>query len=162
MSELQTSGENNALETTTNEVVVTNKYELISNWLKSYTPLNKYLYFNVTPFESNNVSVNSVSNDTSVDEFIDGTKRVEFLFSVNFVLDYDELKSDLNLRMNEEFISLNEWVETQDKQRNYPSFVNANIEKVEPLTTTPTISRDTTHNLAKYSGDFRITYTERR
>lgn len=154
MSELETN-----LETTT---VVTNKYELIATWLKSYTPLNKYLYFNVTPYESNNVSVNSVSNDTSVDEFIDGTRRVEFLFSVDFVLDYDELKSDLNLRMNEEFIALNEWVISQDKQRNYPSFVNANIEKVEPLTTTPTISRDTTHSLAKYSGDFRITYTERR
>ena len=159
MSELQTSGENNALE---NETVVTDKYELICTWLKSYTPLNKYLYFNVTPFESSNVSVNSVSNDKSVDEFIDGTKRVEFLFSVNFVLDYEELKTDLNLRMNEEFIALNEWVETQDKQRNYPAFVNAIVEKVEPLTTTPIIARDTTHNLAKYSGDFKITYTERR
>lgn len=155
--------ETNALETTTNEEpVVTNKYELIATWLKSYSPLNKYLYFNVTPFESSNVSVNSVSNDKSVDEFIDGTKRVEFLFSVNFVLDYEELKTDLNLRMNEEFIALNEWVETQDKQRNYPAFVNAIVEKVEPLTTTPIITRDTTNNLAKYSGDFKITYTERR
>lgn len=156
------SENNSTLNTNEEPVVVTNKYELIATWLKSYSPLNKYLYFNVTPYESSNVSVNSVSNDTSVDEFIDGTRRVEFLFSVDFVLDYDELKSDLNLRMNEEFVALNEWVETQDKQRNYPSFVNANIEKVEPLTTTPTISRDTTHNLAKYSGDFRITYTERR
>ena len=137
----------------------TNKYELIADWLKEYTPLNKYVYFNVTPFESDNVSLNSVSGEAYLDEFIDGTHRIELLFSVNYILDYDELKSDLNLRMNEEFISLNKWVRQQDEEGNYPEF-NCLIEKVEPLTTTPTVTRDTTHNLAKYQGEFKITFIE--
>ena len=117
------------------------------------------MYFNVTPFESDNVSLNSVSGEAYLDEFIDGTHRIELLFSVNYILDYDELKSDLNLRMNEEFISLNKWVRQQDEQGNYPDF-NCLIEKVEPLTTTPTVTRDTTHNLAKYQGEFKITFIE--
>lgn len=141
------------------EPTSTNKYELIAEWLKGYTPLNKYVYFNVTPFESDNVSLNSVSGEAYLDEFIDGTHRIELLFSVNYILDYDELKSDLNLRMNEEFISLNKWVRQQDEQGNYPEF-NCLIEKVEPLTTTPTVTRDTTHNLAKYQGEFKITFIE--
>ena len=141
-------------------IVITNKYELIAEWLKEYTPLNKYVYFNVTPFESDNVSLNSVSGEAYLDEFIDGTHRIELLFSVNYILDYDELKSDLNLRMNEEFISLNKWVNEQDEQGNYPDFVNCIMEKVEPLTTTPTVTRDTTHNLAKYQGEFKITFIE--
>ena len=141
------------------EPTSTNKYELIAEWLKGYTPLNKYVYFNVTPFESDNVSLNSVSGEAYLDEFIDGTHRIELLFSVNYILDYDELKSDLNLRMNEEFISLNKWVRQQDEQGNYPDF-NCLIEKVEPLTTTPTVTRDTTHNLAKYQGEFKITFIE--
>ena len=141
------------------EPTSTNKYELIAEWLKGYTPLNKYVYFNVTPFESDNVSLNSVSGEAYLDEFIDGTHRIELLFSVNYILDYDELKSDLNLRMNEEFISLNKWVRQQDEEGNYPDF-NCLIEKVEPLTTTPTVTRDTTHNLAKYQGEFKITFIE--
>lgn len=141
------------------EPISTNKYELIADWLKEYTPLNKYVYFNVTPFESDNVSLNSVSGEAYLDEFIDGTHRIELLFSVNYILDYDELKSDLNLRMNEEFISLNKWVRQQDEEGNYPEF-NCLIEKVEPLTTTPTVTRDTTHNLAKYQGEFKITFIE--
>ncbi len=141
------------------EPTSTNKYKLIADWLKGYTPLNKYVYFNVTPFESDNVSLNSVSGEAYLDEFIDGTHRIELLFSVNYILDYDELKSDLNLRMNEEFISLNKWVRQQDKEGNYPEF-NCSIEKVEPLTTTPTVTRDTTHNLAKYQGEFKITFIE--
>ena len=141
------------------EPTSTNKYELIADWLKEYTPLNKYVYFNVTPFESDNVSLNSVSGEAYLDEFIDGTHRIELLFSVNYILDYDELKSDLNLRMNEEFISLNKWVRQQDEEGNYPEF-NCLIEKVEPLTTTPTVTRDTTHNLAKYQGEFKITFIE--
>lgn len=148
-------------ETISNEhEQLTNKYQIIAEWLKGYTPLNKYLYFNVTPFESDNVSVNSVSGETFIDEFIDGTHRVELLFSVNFIKDYDELKSDLNLRMNEEFISLNEWVKKQDKEGNYPSIPECTVEKIEPTLTTPTVSRDTTHSLAKYQGEFKLTYVE--
>ena len=141
------------------EPTSTNKYELIAEWLKGYTPLNKYVYFNVTPFESDNVSLNSVCGEAYLDEFIDGTHRIELLFSVNYILDYDELKSDLNLRMNEEFISLNKWVRQQDEQGNYPEF-NCLIEKVEPLITTPTVTRYTTPNLAKYQGEFKITFIE--
>lgn len=146
-------------EPISNDEPKSNKYELIADWLKEYTPLNKYVYFNVTPFESDNVSLNSVSGEAYLDEFIDGTHRIELLFSVNYILDYDELKSDLNLRMNEEFISLNKWVRQQDEEGNYPEF-NCLIEKVEPLTTTPTVTRDTTHNLAKYQGEFKITFIE--
>lgn len=155
-------------EENTNEVIETldeastNMYKEIADWLKSYEPINSWIYFNVIPIKSGSVSVESISGVRYIEEFIDGSKRCELFFSVSLVKSYDDGKSNVNVEANEEFISLNKWVEEQNQDKNYPTISDICIESIEPMNNTPTIARDSNKRLAQYTGQFKMTYIEFR
>lgn len=138
-----------------------NRYEKISEWLKEYTPRFRWIYFNVTNSEADNLSLNSVQNERELDKFIDGSRRVEFLFALDLVKEYDTGTSSINLEANREFEMISEWVELMNKEKHFPDFgENIIIEQVDVLETVPSVTVDTQAGMAKYQGQFKITYME--
>nr|DAE72234.1 MAG TPA: Minor capsid protein from bacteriophage [Caudoviricetes sp.] len=138
-----------------------NRYEKISEWLKEYTPRFRWIYFNVTNTEADNLSLNSVQNERELDKFIDGSRRVEFLFALDLVKEYDTGTSSINLEANREFETISEWVELMNKEKHFPDFgENVLIEQIDVLETVPSVTVDTQAGMAKYQGQFKITYME--
>lgn len=138
-----------------------NRYEKISEWLKEYTPRFRWIYFNVTNSEADNLSLNSVQNERELDKFIDGSRRVEFLFALDLVKEYDTGTSSINLEANREFETISEWIELMNKEKHFPDFgENVIIEQVDVLETVPSVTVDTQAGMAKYQGQFKITYME--
>jgi hypothetical protein len=138
-----------------------NRYEKISKWLKEYTPRFRWIYFNVTNSEADNLSLNSVQNERELDKFIDGSRRVEFLFALDLVKEYDTGTSSINLEANREFETISEWVELMNKEKHFPDFgENVLIEQIDVLETVPSVTVDTQAGMAKYQGQFKITYME--
>lgn len=138
-----------------------NRYEKISEWLKVYTPRFRWIYFNVTNSEADNLSLNSVQNERELDKFIDGSRRVEFLFALDLVKEYDTGTSSINLEANREFETISEWIELMNKEKHFPDFgENVIIEQVDVLETVPSVTVDTQAGMAKYQGQFKITYME--
>lgn len=138
-----------------------NRYEKISEWLKEYTPKFRWIYFNVTTSEPDNLSLNSVQNERELDKFIDGSRRVEFLFALDLVKEYDTGTSSINLEANREFETISEWVELMNKEKHFPDFgENVLIEQIDVLETVPSVTVDTQAGMAKYQGQFKITYME--
>lgn len=138
-----------------------NRYEKISEWIKEYTPKFRWIYFNVTTSEADNLSLNSVQNERELDKFINGSRRVEFLFALNLVKEYDTGTSSINLEANREFETISEWVELMNKEKHFPDFgENVIIEQVDVLETVPSVTVDTQAGMAKYQGQFKITYME--
>lgn len=138
-----------------------NRYEKISEWIKEYTPRFRWIYFNVTNSEADNLSLNSVQNERELDKFIDGSRRVEFLFALDLVKEYDTGTSSINLEANREFETISEWIELMNKEKHFPDFgENVIIEQVDVLETVPSVTVDTQAGMAKYQGQFKITYME--
>lgn len=138
------------------------RYERITEWLQDYSLLFSWIYFNVVPSEADNLTVNSVQNERELEKFIDGSRRVEFLFALDLTKEFDIGTNNNNLEAVQEFESIATWVELQNKLKNFPDFgENIFIESVEVLETTPSVTVDNQNQVAKYQGQFKITYIER-
>ena len=139
-----------------------NKYEKIIEWFDDYNPLSPWTYFNVVPVELDNVSINSVTNERLLEQYINGDRLVELLFSITLMKEYDTNTTDINVLAIREFEKISEWIEQQQDNGVYPEFGdNYTIQKVESLQNAPMVSIDTDLSLAKYLGQFKITYIER-
>lgn len=156
--------ENEETTEQTTEVLPKNKYEQIIKWMQEYTPLkNEWVFFNVSVAESGFKGVNSVQNSRELESFIDGSRRVEFLFSLNIGEEFDSTTTNNNLDALQEFENFSLWVETQNKIKNFPSFEdNEIVESVEVLETVPMISVDSQRSIAKLQGEFKVTFLEGR
>lgn len=140
-----------------------NKYAQITEWIREYTPLHSWVFFNVTPLQPDNISVMSEQNERSLQQFIDGSRIVELLFTIGLCKEYDKGTSDNNLEAIEEFELISNWIEQQNLDRNLPDFgSNIIIETIEALENVPSSYVDSQTNIATYEGTFKITYLEKR
>lgn len=139
-----------------------NIYAKIENWLKLYKPLNNWIYFNATPDIDGTVAMNSVAGDRVIKRFVDGSKQKEVLFAIDMISLYDNTgTSDINMKNLDEVDNFIEWLELQDKKKNYPTFNDYTIiNKLEVLNSTPTILINTQDMLSKYQFQVRISYKD--
>lgn len=136
-----------------------NKYDRIAIWLKGYTPLStNWIYFNVTPVDAGSVSLNSVQNQRTSAVFNNGDAEVELVFVINLITYFDSGTSDINMEAMEEFENISDWIEKQNNAESFPDFGTDVISNIEVLETNPGVSVDTDENLAKYQGQYRISY----
>lgn len=141
-----------------------NKYSQLIEWIKTYIPIyNDWVFFNVILTEAGSIGVTSVVNERELDTFINGTRRVEFLFSIVLVEEYDKGTSTHNLNAIKEFENIAAWIEEKNENRDYPDFGDdVEIENVKSLEIVPNVVIDPQAMKAKYQGQFKITYIERR
>lgn len=138
-----------------------NRYEAITEWLEDYIPRFDWVYLNVNPAEADNLTINSVQNERELEKYIDGSRLVEFMFALALTKEFDTGTSDNNALAIREFENIAEWIEEQNKIKNFPDFGNdVAIYSVDVLETTPSVSVDNQNMIAKYQGQFKITYME--
>lgn len=140
----------------------TNLFKLINEWLKQYEPIGSWLYFNSTPVELGTTSMNTLPS-SQTKNYIDGSKDVILLFTINMVKSYDEGTSDINMDALDEVCQFTDWIREQNDNLNYPVFGdNINVTKVEVLSTVPSLAINQTAQLAQYSFNARLIYKDER
>ena len=140
----------------------TNKYLAIVNWINEYRPVGSWTFFNVVLDKPNTMSVNSVGTGRLIEEFVDGTRECEFLFSISLQKKFDAGgTTNINVEAIQEFENISRWIEEKNSKKEFPTFAdNENIEKVEVMDSAPTMTVDENNKVAKYLGQFKITYME--
>lgn len=138
------------------------KAEAISNYIKMYPQLYNWLYFNVVLESPGNTAV-LTDSDNVIQEYIDGSKVREYLFSVAMVKNYDTGTSEINMDAMKETENFISWVKTNNDAKVYPDFGSTcNVENVEVLTDVPELTVDNETNVARYMISLKVNYIERR
>lgn len=139
-------------------------YKQISEWFKECPLFNDWIFFNVIPLEPNAVSITSVQDLPFQNEFIDGSKEISLKFNLNLVKEYDANgTSDLNIDAMESFEKITEWVEDMNDTNNFPSFGDdVVVTGIEKSYTNPEVYLNEETGLARYEGQYKIIYLERK
>ena len=137
-----------------------NKYNAITEWLSTYPSIYEWVYFNASQMVQNNTSVNSVSSERKVEEFIDGSYMSELYFSITMIKGYDVETSTTNLDAINEIENLMAWVDNNDNISYLNFGDDVNILDLDVVELTPTITVDKEQNLAKYQFRAKITYIQ--
>ena len=140
------------------------KYEGLVTFLKQYPPLNEILYFNKTQEIADTSSVNTVYSDYAVHEYTCGNSDREFVFAIKQMKQYDSAgTSGINRQTIEEVQAFMDWIDEQNKKRNFPEFPdNCFVYKIENLQNMPEIAGTSDQGLAEYMFQCRVCYTEER
>ena len=137
-----------------------NKYNAITEWLSTYPSIYEWVYFNASQMVQNNTSVNSVSSERKVEEFIDGSYMSELYFSITMIKGYDVETSTTNLDAMNEIENLMAWVDNDNNISSINFGDDVNILDLDVVELTPTITVDKEQNLAKYQFRAKITYIQ--
>ena len=140
------------------------KYEGLVTFLKQQPPLNEILYFNKTQEIADTSSVNTVYSDYTVQEYTCGNSDREFVFAIKQMKQYDSSgTSGINRQTMEEVQAFMDWIDEQNKKRNFPEFPdNCFVYKIENLQNMPEIAGTNDQGLAEYMFQCRVCYTEER
>lgn len=121
------------------------------------------LNFNFTPGSPDEFSLITNYSDKVVKQFINGKTRKAYGFTIKITKHYSTSKDDLNLECMNFAQAFMDWIEMQDRERNYPDFGDAcEIEKMEVLQNMPNlagVNDDATGAIYMIQG--RILYVER-
>ena len=137
-----------------------NKYNAITEWLSTYPSIYEWVYFNASQMVQNNTSVNSVSSERKIEQFIDGSYMSELYFSITMIKGYDVETSTTNLDAMNEIENLMAWVDNDDNMSYLNFGEDVNILDLDVVELTPTITVDKEQNLAKYQFRAKITYIQ--
>lgn len=137
-----------------------NKYNAITEWLSTYPSIYEWVYFNASQMVQNNTSVNSVSSERKIEQFIDGSYMSELYFSITMIKGYDVETSTTNLDAMNEIENLMAWVDNDDNISSINFGDDVNILDLDVVELTPTITVDKEQNLAKYQFRAKITYIQ--
>lgn len=137
-----------------------NVYKVINDWLKQYEPIGSWLYFNSTPVELGVTSMNTLPS-SQTKKYVDGSKKVILLFTINMIKEFDEGTSDVNMDVLDEVCQFAEWIKEQNESLNYPVFGDKmKVQKVEVISTVPSLAVNKVALLAQYSFNARLEYLD--
>lgn len=138
------------------------KAERIKEYLETYPQLYSWLYFNTVINAPENTSM-LTDSDNVLEEYIDGTKVREYLFTVAMVKEYDTGTSDTNMEALKEAENFIEWVKHNNELNIFPNFGGkCDIKEVEVIDEVPQLAVDGERNIARYTISLKINYDERR
>lgn len=123
----------------------------------------RLLNFNVSPGEEENISFLTNYSDKIRKKYIRVGSEKEYGFTIVITRTFSDGTDDLNLdAMNfaQEFM---DWIDDQDKKKNYPDFGNkCQIKKIENLQNMPNLaSVDWENMIAQYMLQCRVIYFEK-
>lgn len=127
------------------------------------TLVGSVLGFNYSPETADSVAIIPQYSDRNIREYINGDKQRQYSFAFVIVRVYSTEPVDLlNMEAMELGETFMEWVEEQDKNRNYPDLgENCKVEKMEILQDMPNIATvNAEEGLARYMIQGRIVYRE--
>ena len=138
------------------------KNNAIWEWLKTCEYL-KDMFFNFGEDKNNNTIIASNVSEANIKEFVDGSKKKVYQFTViQFKKTSIIPNSKQNINTLVDVTSVMEWIEAQDKIRNYPNFGSlCLIESVKNLQNIPNVAGQDKQG-AKYMFAVEVTYLERK
>ena len=127
------------------------------------TLVGSVLGFNYSPETADSVAIIPQYSDRNIREYINGDKQRQYSFAFVLVRVYSTEPVDLlNMEAMELGETFMEWVEEQNKNRNYPDLgENCKVEKMEILQDMPNLATvNAEEGLARYMIQGRIVYRE--
>ena len=137
-----------------------NKHKAVWNWLYQNEDI-KRLYFNFSDIQNGNVAIATSPANAALKTYINGDKLKAYDFAL---IQYKPLNTvDVNSDENADIMfdaeQLMDWIDEQEKRKNYPVFPGCFVQKVENLPNMPSVAgMDDIHT--KYLFNCRITYLE--
>lgn len=135
------------------------KNKALSDYIATYPQLYGWLFFNTIQSSVGETSLMTDSINV-LDNYIDNTKRKEYLFAIMMMKPYDTGTSDNNIDVLAETQNFIKWIDEQDELKNYPDWVNCLIKEISVLSEMPILSVDQDTNVAQYMIQLRIEYVE--
>lgn len=136
------------------------KAEALKRWAAGWPDLDGYLKLNAIVTEDGDRSINVVSNDYVLSQYIDGTALREYTFALKAMLPWSDGYDDVNSDAQGLAHSWLSWVADQWPD-NLPDWEGAKITALEPLYNTPTLSMVYQDDgVAEYMFQAKITYEE--
>lgn len=120
------------------------------------------LNFNFSPESGDSFALVTNYAEKVVQEYIDGTKKKAYGFTILIVKSYSTDGDDLNLQCMNFVQGFMDWMDEQDRRRKYPAFPDTcEIEKMEVLQNMPNLAEVNAEECwARYMVQCRIVYTE--
>lgn len=120
------------------------------------------LKFNFSDENPDSMALITNYSGKQIKKYVRGSEK-EYGFSVIIVKDYSKDEDDLNLQAMNFAQSVMEWIEQQNKKRNFPDFgEKCQIKRMENLQNMPNLSGiNPEEGLARYMLQCRIIYFER-
>lgn len=135
-----------------------NKHKAVLNWLANYPELQSFLYFNVTKEEIEFTSVNVVSSESWDTQYLRGGIK-NYDFALVMMKQYDTGTSEINVNEIFNVQKFMDWIDEQNKNKNFPTFENVKIISIENLQNEPSFSGiNEAGDIAKYMFQIRIKY----
>jgi len=137
-----------------------NKHDAVMQWLFQNESIRR-LYFNFSDTQNGNVVLATNNGNYALKQYTNGSALRAYDFAL---IQYKPLNTfDVNSNENAEVMfdaqQLMDWVDEQERLRNYPKFGDCKVQKVENLQNMPSVAgmNDTE---AKYLFSCRITYLQ--
>lgn len=118
------------------------------------------LHFNYSPESADSFGLITNYAEKEVKRFISGKTRKAYGFTVEVVKEYSTSSDDLNLECMNFVQGFMDWLEEQNKRKNYPDFgTGCEIETIELLQNMPNFAGiNAQAGLARYMVQGRILY----
>lgn len=136
-----------------------NLYEQLGIWLKGYTPVKDWIYFNSIQMEPDNFSLNTVTGSTVVNKFLDGSTERDLVFAIAMVSHYDNEMSSTNLDAIEEIDTFKSWMV---KDGGLPDFgENTIVNEIVIIDDVPDVLVDSDQRVCQYKFQAKVNYLQR-
>lgn len=141
------------------------KHEAIYQYLNPYveTIVSGPLGFNFTSDQSNQIGVLTQYADKDIKKYVRVGAIREYGFQINISQPYSRNTDDINLLAMELAQGFNDWIDSQQKIKNYPDFGDkCQVQKIEALQNMPNLAgMDEKMEVAYYMLQCKITYFEK-
>lgn len=138
-----------------------NKNQAMLDYLAQFPGLQSYLFFNSVTDEIGNTSVQTVYSEEWEKQYVRGHGIKHYDFAVVQIREQDPGTSDNNARQIQDVQEFMDWIDAQDKARNFPDFgPGARVMRIANLQNMPNFAgTNEAGNMAKYMFQCRVTYT---
>lgn len=137
------------------------KHQAMLDYLAQYPGLDAFLRFNSVTDSAGNVSVQTVSSNTWEKRQIRGHGIKCYDFAIESMAPQDSGTSHINvdqMQMAQDFM---DWIDEQNRIRNFPDFAGRKVLSIENLQNMPNLAGvNAAGNVAKYMFQCRVRYYE--
>lgn len=139
------------------------KTDAVLAWARGYPQLEGYLKLNATDLEGGERSMQTVTNDAEVRQFIDGTRERVLTFALVMVTDWSDGFDRVNAEAQAWGEGWLDWCAAQFEAGNVPDLgEGCTVTDIVPLQNAPALSMTYQENqLAKYMFQIQIQYREK-
>lgn len=138
-----------------------NKNTAMLEYLRKYPGLQSFLFFNSMVDQIGNTAVQTVYGETWEKKYVRGHGIKQWDFAVVKIAQADTGTSDINADETQAVQDFMDWIDEQNKTKNFPNFSPARVLSIQNLQNMPNFAGiDNNEGAAKYMFQCRVRYYE--